>query len=481
VSPAVRPWLAALRRLREVRVAGRQLALLLVLSLGSTAAVLAGALAGGPSDSVLAALARPGVEVRGHPSVASAPAAAPLDVSSTEAAEAPARAAAPRKASKDAGGSSTSASGEGTGEGESTSGEPTTTAPSGTGGGGEGSTPSTPASAPAAPPPAGTKIKHVFVIALASRGYDATFGTAAASSYLTRALVPQGVLLSGYRLLDAPDLPNALALVSGQLPNPSTRQECPTFADFPPSATPGADGSLTDAGCVYPVRTLTLADQLTSAGRRWRAYVEGMGAGRTCRRPGFGAPDPTLAAGASDPYATRRNPFAYFHSLLDLGDCASNDVGLDTLEHDLRTTPATPNLAWIVPNLCHDGTLDACAPGQPGGTAAADAFLAQWIPKILASPAYKADGLLVITFDARPRPPSASGASANEDASDTRRVGTLLLSRWAKPGTTDTTDADPYALLRTIEDVFGVSHLAGASAKDVPSLLHAVLETSAAP
>lgn len=473
MKPAAPAWLTTLRRLRTVRVAGRPLALLLVLSLGSTTAVVASALAGGPSDAVLAALARPGVEVRGQPSAA-APAATPVDAPSAEPTEAPSPTA-PPKPTKDAGGSSGTTGGEGAGGGEPTSGEPTGGEPSG-GSGGEGAAPTTPPTGTPAAPPAGTKIKHVFVIALASRGYDATFGPGAASTYLAGTLVPRGVLLSGYRLLDGADLANALALVSGQPPNPQTQQACPTFADVPASATPAPDGSLADAGCVYPVRTLTLADQLTSAGRRWRAYVEGMGAGRACRHPAFGAADATLAAGAADPYATRRNPFVYFHSLLDLGDCAANDVGLDALDRDLRTATDTPNLAWIVPDLCHDGTLDACAAGQPGGAAAADAFLAQWVPRILASPAYKADGALVVTFDALLRPPPGAAPPSG----DPRRVGTLVLSRWAKAGTADATPADPDALLRTIEDLFGLRHLAAASGAAVPSLSAAALGTSPA-
>ena len=32
--------------------------------------------------------------------------------------------------------------------------------------------------------------------------------------------------------------------------------------------------------------------------------------------------------GAGSDYATRHNPFIYFHSLLDLGGCSSNDVGI---------------------------------------------------------------------------------------------------------------------------------------------------------
>ena len=49
--------------------------------------------------------------------------------------------------------------------------------------------------------------------------------------------------------------------------------------------------------------------------------------------------------------------------------------------------------------MCDDGHDAPCKDGRPGGLTSADAFLKKWVPKILASPAYKAGGMLVITFD----------------------------------------------------------------------------------
>ncbi len=44
--------------------------------------------------------------------------------------------------------------------------------------------------------------------------------------------------------------------------------------------------------------------------------------------------------------------------------------------------------------------VPAIAPmGDKGGLVSADAFLALWVPKILASSAYRKDGLLIVTFD----------------------------------------------------------------------------------
>ena len=77
------------------------------------------------------------------------------------------------------------------------------------------------------------------------------------------------------------------------------------------------------------------------------------------------------------------------------------------LPADLADERTTPNFVFITPNLCDDGhdgsgtgaAGTTCANGQPGGLTSADAFLQTWVPKIMASPAYKQDGLLIITFD----------------------------------------------------------------------------------
>src|SRR5262249_8797405 len=160
---------------------------------------------------------------------------------------------------------------------------------------------------------------------------------------------------------------------------------------------------------------------------------------QSCRHPTSDQPDETQHARPGDAYAARHNPFVYFHSLLDLGDCASDDLPLTQLGADLASPAKTPNYAFIVPNLCHDGS-EACLDDAPGGLEAADVFLAQWVPKILASPAYRRDGLLVITFSDGPA--SDDSGCCNSPAASAPvgslagggRVGALLLSRYVTPG-----------------------------------------------
>ena len=327
-----------------------------------------------------------------------------------------------------------------------------------------------PEASPTPPTPTGSKagrIKHVFVISLASSGYEATFGSNSQMPYLANTLRPQGELLSGYSLLGDAGAPNEIAAVSGQPPNASTQANCSTYSEFPANAPASKQGVVSGSGCVYPVETLTLADQLSSGGFQWRAYMEGMsgatGKPENCAHPASGAAEQPAQGG----YAARQNPFVYFHSLLDLGACASSDVPLTEFSSDLLKTSSTPNYSFISPNLCDAGVAGQCPAGTPSGAAAADAFLAQWVPKILASPAYKQDGLLMVTFNEAN--PSGAAASA------TPQVGALLLSRYVTSGSTDAGAYNPYSLLRSTEDLFGLSHLAEAGGSAVKSFAPALL------
>jgi phosphatidylinositol-3-phosphatase len=337
------------------------------------------------------------------------------------------------------------------------------------------SAPSSEPAAPAASVPEAGRIKHVFVVSLTSPGYDAAFGETSQMPYLATQLQPKGELLSGYTLLDEAGLPNGIAAVSGQPPNASTEADCSTYTEFPPSAKVGTDGVVPGAGCVYPVETLTISDQLAGGSFSWRAYMEGMvdegGKAANCVHPDADAADAPLPGA----YAAAQNPFVHFHSLLDLGDCATNDVPIEQLPADLRKAEKTANYSYIAPTPCDAGAVGQCAPGTVEGAAAADAFLAKWVPQILASPAYKEDGLLIVSFGAAN--PVASEAPAT--AEDPLQVGALLVSRFVTPGSTDPTAADPYSLLRTTEDLFGLDHLALTGGAKVRSLAPGLLgETS---
>ena len=111
---------------------------------------------------------------------------------------------------------------------------------------------------------------------------------------------------------------------------------------------------------------------------------------------------------ASSQYATRHDPFVYFHSIIDTPACQKNVVDLSALPGDLRSEATTPEYSFITPDLCADGHDATCADGtSPGGYEGIDAFLEEWMPRIEASPAYQDRGMILVTFDE-----SESGAEA---------------------------------------------------------------------
>jgi hypothetical protein len=315
--------------------------------------------------------------------------------------------------------------------------------------------------AAAAPPP----IRHVFIIVLENKGFAETFGAGSPAIYLSRFLPQQGQLLRQYYGIGHASLPNYLAMVSGQAPNAVTQADCTLYTSFVPGL-PAADGQMLGQGCLYPALALTVADQLTARGLTWKGYMQDMVI--PCRHPSLGAVDETLSAHLGDQYATRHNPFVYFQSLLDSGDCRAHDVDLLQLQTDLTAATTTPNFAFITPNLCEDGHDEPCIDGRRGGLDSADIFLQTWVPRILASPAWGEGSLLVITFDEAKASdttaccgelPGVNTTSPGRGGPGGGRTGALLISQFIQPGTVNDTPYNHYALLRSIEDLFALPYL----------------------
>jgi hypothetical protein len=340
---------------------------------------------------------------------------------------------------------------------------------------GTASQPGTPAgtgatTSPPSPSPTSTAApRHIFVINLENKGYDSIWGGGSAAPYLSTTLRKQGVLLAQYFGVAHHSLPNYIAQISGQGPNARTQADCGRYTPFVQTQTVTADpGQVVGEGCVYPASVPTLAGQLAGSGHSWKGYLEDMGT--TCRHPSLGAVDDTQKARVGDQYAARHNPFVYFAGITGSADCARNVVDLGALTSDLAATASTPNFSMITPNLCHDGHDSPCVDGEPGGLASADAWLKQWVPRITSSPAFRKDGVLVITFDESDSPQSDSSACCGEGPGPNSalpgitgpgggRVGALVLSPFTAGGTTSTTPYNHYSLLASIEDTFSLPYL----------------------
>jgi phosphatidylinositol-3-phosphatase len=326
-----------------------------------------------------------------------------------------------------------------------------------------------PAPASAAPPP----IRHVFLIVLENESASVTFGPDSPAPYLSKTLTAEGAFLPNYYGIGHESNDNYIAMISGQAPNVQNQDDCQTFENFLPG-TIGAHGQVQGSGCVYPAGVQTIASQLTPAGFTWRDYNEDMGAGPTresavCGHPAVGSIDNTQQATATDMYATRHNPFVYFHSIIDDSTlCDTHVVNLDALPQDLANPSATANYTFITPDLCDDGHNSPCADGEPGGLAQADKFLQRWVPQITGSPAFRQNGLLIITFDEAATSDTSSccgeipGPGSPEPGINGPGggvVGAVLLSPCIAPRTVSETPYNHYAMLGSVENILGLSHL----------------------
>jgi len=320
------------------------------------------------------------------------------------------------------------------------------------------------------------RIRHVFVIILENKGFDETFGPGSPAVYLSQQLTQQGQLLRQYYATGHVSLDNYIALVSGQAPNPQTQGDCQIYTDFAGASSLDADGQVVGQGCVYPPFVHTIADQLTGGRRTWKGYMQDMGnapgESATCSHPPLNDQDHTQSARMGDQYATRHNPFVYFHSIIDSPICDANVVPLSALPTDLLRRRTTPSYAFITPNLCEDGHDAPCVDGRPGGLVSADLFLQQWVPQILAAREFRRSGLLIVTFDEGEISGSGADSSAccNEPSGPNTlapgisgpgggRVGAVLISKFIRPGSVNDTPYNHYSLLRSVEDLFRLDHL----------------------
>ena len=265
----------------------------------------------------------------------------------------------------------------------------------------------------------------------------------------------------------------------------------------------------------------------------WRGYAEDMGnnlvrdygtidptGGATCAHPPIDGTDFTNSASVTDQYATRHNPFVYFHSVIDnqarcdehvvpmgrvrVGAGGARDKFSGHLYEDLRHVETTPKFMFVTPNLCNDGHGATCidpnvegttsATGQNiGGLVAADLWLKHWMPMILDSPAYRNGTLLVVlTFDESGFTDSRACPSTNQALCGSPigpnvtnpgfspilglfklqvppttnyvyagggQVGAVLFNaRYIKPGSVNTVGFyNHYSALRSYEDLLGLT------------------------
>jgi phospholipase C len=147
---------------------------------------------------------------------------------------------------------------------------------------------------------------------------------------------------------------------------------------------------------------------------------------------------------SSGTYAVKHNPEAYYTNIRSA--CNRDNVPMGTTSSgaflNALNGGTLPKFSFVTPNLCND--MHDCS------IATGDAWLQSWVPKITASPSYQAGNtVLLITWD---------------ESSGQNQVATIVVSPYTKAGTKSGTAFTHYSLLRTTEELLGISTFLGNAA-----------------
>ena len=281
-----------------------------------------------------------------------------------------------------------------------------------------------------------TTSHKVLWIAMENHSYSAVIGNKTAAPYLNNTMLATGGSATNMHSETHPSLPNYIAMATGS-----------------------THGIADDNNPVkHPISGPSLFSQVDPS---WRAYEEVMPS--ACRQS-----NTTFTANTQ--YAVRHNPPAY---LVDppIGaphaDCTTYDLPMGTTASGrlltALTTGALPSFSYLTPGICHDmhnaPKGSACSPANP--ITAGDTWLKQWMPKIFASPDYTSGSLAVfITWD-------EGGGGANIKGMDCQsaqylndagcHIPTLVFSAGTPGGSTSGTYFDHYSMIKTAEELLGLS------------------------
>jgi phosphatidylinositol-3-phosphatase len=194
-----------------------------------------------------------------------------------------------------------------------------------------------------------------------------------------------------------------------------------------------------------------LVTQLQQAHISWKSYQEGI--------DGSNCPLESV-----NNYAPKHNPMVFFDDVTGDNDphsttCIAHIRPYSELASDLKQGNAA-RYNFLTPDLCND-MHDSCPPTLDS-IRQGDAWLQQQIPLIQESHAYQQGGIIFITWD--------------EGEGDDGPIGLLMLSPYAKGrGYTNTIHYTHSSLLRTVQELYGVTPLLGdaAHATDLSDLFRA--------
>jgi len=253
------------------------------------------------------------------------------------------------------------------------------------------------------------KVDEVLLIWEENHSYSSVIGNPAAPEVNRLARLCGSAV--DYTAVTHPSLPNYMSMTSGL-----------SYAYSPWDSDCSPYGNCT-------TRAPSIFSELEASGKSWRSYAESMTS--NCSLATYGT------------YAARHNPAVYYTSLRS--QCRRWDQPLGTTTqgplHTALLQGPSAGLTTVTPNVEHDM--------HNGTVGEADAWLAQWVPQILRSPAYRSGRLaVVIAWD-------EGFGSGNEPSS----APLLVLSVYTHPGTKASLPLDDYSVLRSVSELTGVKPL----------------------
>jgi acid phosphatase len=231
---------------------------------------------------------------------------------------------------------------------------------------------------------------HVLVVVMENHAYN----TVRVLPY-TASLISQNTAMSNSYGVSHPSQPNYLALWGASTMS-VTNDVCPS---------PGS-----------PYTTGNLGQACEAAGVTWKAYSEAL--------PAAGS---TVCTALTSSYTRKHDPWTDWSNLTHTNEVPFEQFAIDSAAH------ALPQLAYIVPNNCHN-THD-CTP------ASGDTWLSTVMPGWL--DAVGPNGLVILTWD-------------EDDNANANHILTVFAGPGVKPGYVSSRAFTHYTLVRTLCAAFNL-------------------------
>jgi phospholipase C len=252
-----------------------------------------------------------------------------------------------------------------------------------------------------------TKVQHVVWIWMENHHKGDVIG-AAGAPYLTN-LAAKCATASNYHHVSRPSLPNYIGATSGSFHF--------IVDDRGPSA--------------HKLDNDNIFRQVRSRGGTAISYQEAM-------------PAPCMLDDAGT-YTVRHNPATYYVGADDREACHRDNLPLGTLSSgalaEAIDSDALPTFSFITPDLCND-THD-CDVNY------GDAWLAQWVPRLTETPSYRSGATVIFLVWDEPTP-----------------MPFIAIAPSIKAGTVIRRKVSHYTLLRTTEELLGITTFLEKAAKE---------------